>query len=132
MAISRRGFFQFLLGGVGALAASWAAVKEAATQLFSQVLPERSAGPDNRRWVMVIDLARCDGCRDFTRRLRTPPAAGAALPGRSHYAVLDSSLRSSLSVVRRIHVGDFFICVWIPGALADAPGRKEHRQGRDG
>ena len=65
--VSRRSFFQMLLGGAGALVASWAGIKAAARQLFPVILSERSLAPDNRKWVMVIDLAKCDGCGDCTR-----------------------------------------------------------------
>ena len=67
MSVSRRGFFQFLLGGAGAVAASWVAVKTVASQVFSEILPARSIAPTNQKWVMVVDLAKCDGCRDCTR-----------------------------------------------------------------
>jgi molybdopterin-containing oxidoreductase family iron-sulfur binding subunit len=67
MAVSRRDFFRFLLRGAGALALSWVAVKAVAARLFGQVLPARSLAPTNQKWVMVIDLAKCDGCRDCTR-----------------------------------------------------------------
>lgn len=45
MAISRRGFFRFLLQGAGVLAASWAATKAVAYQFFREVLPARSPPP---------------------------------------------------------------------------------------
>jgi len=67
MSVSRRGFFQFLLGGAGAVAASWVAVKTVASQVFSEILPARSIAPTNQKWVMVVNLAKCDGCRDCTR-----------------------------------------------------------------
>jgi len=67
MAYSRRGFFQFLARGAGALAASWAGLKAVSGSLFREVLPARSLAPTNQKWVMVIDLAKCDGCGDCTR-----------------------------------------------------------------
>ena len=67
MAVSRRGFFQFLVRGTGVLAASWVGLKVISAKLFREVLPERSLAPTNQKWVMVIDLAKCDGCRDCTR-----------------------------------------------------------------
>lgn len=67
MAYSRRGFFQFVAGGAGALAASWAGLKAVSASLFREVLPERSLAPTNQKWVMVIDLAKCDGCGECTR-----------------------------------------------------------------
>jgi Fe-S-cluster-containing dehydrogenase component len=63
MSISRRGFLQ---GTGGALVASLAASKETAAQVFDQTLPARSVAPTNQKWVMVIDLAKCDGCGDCT------------------------------------------------------------------
>src|SRR3989304_7544020 len=67
MPVSRRGFFQFLATGAGGLLGGWAGLKAAADLLFSKVLPPRSVAPTNQRWVMVIDLAHCDGCGDCTR-----------------------------------------------------------------
>ena len=66
MTVSRRGFFSFLVRGAGAVAISWVAVKAAANEFFKEVLPSRSVAPTNQKWVMVIDLAKCDGCRDCT------------------------------------------------------------------
>ena len=67
MAVSRRGFFQFLAAGTGGVLAGWAGVKAGADRLFSKVLPGRSVAPTNQKWVMVIDLAHCDGCGDCTK-----------------------------------------------------------------
>ena len=67
MPVTRRGFLQFLLRGAGVLAVSWATVRTIAAKLFPEVLPPRSLAPSNQKWVMVIDLAKCDGCRDCTR-----------------------------------------------------------------
>lgn len=67
MAVSRRNFFQFLLRGMGVLAASWIGIKTIAAQFFEEILPARSLAPTNQKWVMVIDLAKCDGCRDCTK-----------------------------------------------------------------
>lgn len=67
MTVSRRGFFQFLGRGIGVLGVSWFAVKGVATAFFREDLPARSLAPTNQKWVMVIDLAKCDGCRDCTR-----------------------------------------------------------------
>jgi len=78
MAYSRRDFFQFLVRGAGAITASWVAVKAISATVFREVLPARSVAPTNQKWVMVIDLAKCDGCRDCTRACTTmhfvPPA----------------------------------------------------------
>ena len=67
MAVSRRGFLYFLLRGAGVLAAGWAGIRGVTAQLFDDVLPARSLAPTNQKWVMVIDLAKCDGCRDCTK-----------------------------------------------------------------
>lgn len=67
MAVSRRGFLYFLLRGAGVLVAAWAGIRGVTAQLFDDVLPARSLAPTNQKWVMVIDLAKCDGCRDCTK-----------------------------------------------------------------
>ena len=67
MEASRRGFIQFLVRGatlVGAVGVAWRA---GVSRIFREVLPARSVAPSNQKWVMVIDLAKCDGCRDCTR-----------------------------------------------------------------
>lgn len=65
MQTSRRNFF-WSIGG-GALAVSLASAKGAAGQVFHQTLPARSTAPSNQKWVMVIDLAKCDGCGKCTQ-----------------------------------------------------------------
>src|SRR3989337_2341257 len=40
--------------------------------------PSPEGGPLGRRWVMVIDLAKCDGCRECTR---ASPAMHSIPPG---------------------------------------------------
>jgi len=67
VAVSRRGFLRFVARGTGVLGASWVGLKVIAAKLFNGVLPARSLAPTNQKWVMVIDLAKCDGCRDCTR-----------------------------------------------------------------
>lgn len=67
MAVSRRGFFQFLARGTGGMVAAWAGLKMISARIFREVLPARSLAPTNQKWVMVIDLAKCDGCKDCTR-----------------------------------------------------------------
>ena len=65
---TRRDFFWSLLsGGAAAVTASLAVAKGKAAHAFQQVLPARSIAPTNQKWVMVIDLAKCDGCRDCTK-----------------------------------------------------------------
>ena len=67
METTRRGFFGFLVRGSIALTAVVAASKVVASRVFSHVLPARSIAPSDQQWVMVIDLAKCDGCRDCTK-----------------------------------------------------------------
>lgn len=68
MSTSRRDFFRWSLGGcIAGLTGSFAIAKGKATNLFQQLLPARSVAPTNQKWVMVIDLAKCDGCRDCTK-----------------------------------------------------------------
>ena len=67
MAITRRGFVQFLARGTGAVVAVGVAWKSSVSKVFHEVLPSRSVAPGNQKWVMVIDLAKCDGCRDCTK-----------------------------------------------------------------
>ncbi|MBI2677965.1 MAG: 4Fe-4S dicluster domain-containing protein [Candidatus Koribacter versatilis] len=70
MDVSRRGFFGFLVRGAAALVAVGAVSKALASRIFREELPARSIAPSNQRWVMVIDLAKCDGCRDCTKACR--------------------------------------------------------------
>jgi Fe-S-cluster-containing dehydrogenase component len=70
MSETRRGFFRFLLRGSGAVLLSWGAVRAVAAELFREALPARSIAPTNQKWVMVIDLAKCDGCRKCTEACR--------------------------------------------------------------
>jgi molybdopterin-containing oxidoreductase family iron-sulfur binding subunit len=67
MSDTRRGFFQLLTRGGGALVVAGVAVKATTAHMSRSGLPARSVAPDNRKWVMVIDLAKCDGCRDCTK-----------------------------------------------------------------
>lgn len=67
MPTTRRGFIRFLFTGLGTLAGGWAVLKVGASHLFQGVLPARSLAPTNQKWVMVIDLAKCDGCRECTK-----------------------------------------------------------------
>ena len=67
MPISRRGFFR---ERGGALVASLATAKELRRKVLHQILPARSVAPTNQKWVMVIDLAKCDGCGDCTQGLQ--------------------------------------------------------------
>ncbi|SRR5579885_2835491 len=67
MSVTRRRFFGFIAGGAATFAAGWTAVRAGAQQLFPRRLPARSKAPTNQKWVMVIDLAKCDGCGDCTK-----------------------------------------------------------------
>jgi Fe-S-cluster-containing dehydrogenase component len=68
MSIVRRDFFRSVLQiGAGALVASLVNAKGATAKVFQRVLPARSVAPTNQKWVMVIDLSQCDGCKDCTK-----------------------------------------------------------------
>lgn len=67
MILTRRGLLNWSIGAAAAAAAGGAAWKARAAQLFHSALPWRSQAPGNQRWVMVIDLAKCDGCGECTR-----------------------------------------------------------------
>jgi Fe-S-cluster-containing dehydrogenase component len=67
VAVSRRGFVQFLAGGVGTLVVGWVGLKSIAQRMFTHTLPARNIAPSNQKWVMVVDLAQCDGCADCTK-----------------------------------------------------------------
>jgi len=67
MSVSRRGFLQFLARGAGSLLGGWVLLKAGAQQLFPKILPTRNLAPTNQKWVMVFDLAKCDGCGDCTK-----------------------------------------------------------------
>lgn len=67
MTVSRRGFVRFLAGGAASIAVGFTALRAGAIKMFPGILPARSKAPTNQKWVMVIDLARCDGCGDCTR-----------------------------------------------------------------
>jgi molybdopterin-containing oxidoreductase family iron-sulfur binding subunit len=67
MEATRRGFIQFLARGTGLLLVSWVVVRTVVARLYHAALPPRSVAPGKQRWVMVIDLAKCDGCRDCTK-----------------------------------------------------------------
>ena len=67
MSLSRRGLFGMLGGGAALAAFAAAPLKSAARTLLQAALPARSKAPTNQKWVMVIDLSKCDGCRDCTK-----------------------------------------------------------------
>jgi molybdopterin-containing oxidoreductase family iron-sulfur binding subunit len=67
MASTRRGFFQFLARGAGVAAGSWVAVRAVAGKLADRALPQQALAPTDQKWVVVVDLAKCDGCRDCTK-----------------------------------------------------------------
>ena len=64
---TRRGFFQFLGRGSATTAGSLVALKSVVSALDDRELPARAIAPTDQKWVMVIDLAKCDGCRDCTK-----------------------------------------------------------------
>lgn len=74
--ISRRTFGKILLGGGTVFTGGFAALKSTLAQA-SRKLPWRSVAPTNQKWVMVIDLAKCDGCKLCTEACNamhfTPP-----------------------------------------------------------
>ena len=70
MDTSRRGFIGFLVRGATLVAGLGVAWKAGASRIFREVLPARSIAPGDQKWVMVIDLAKCDGCRDCTKACR--------------------------------------------------------------
>jgi molybdopterin-containing oxidoreductase family iron-sulfur binding subunit len=67
MEASRRGLFQILARGAASLTVAAVGLKTLASQVFRTALPARSRAPANQKWVMVIDLAKCDGCKACTR-----------------------------------------------------------------
>ena len=67
MALTRRGLFSFFARGTAAAFAGGGIWKLATRNVFAGALPSRSKAPTNQRWVMVIDLAKCDGCADCTK-----------------------------------------------------------------
>jgi molybdopterin-containing oxidoreductase family iron-sulfur binding subunit len=67
MALTRRGLFTFFARGTAAAAVGGSVWKLATKNVFAGALPRRSQAPTNQKWVMVIDLAKCDGCGDCTK-----------------------------------------------------------------
>lgn len=67
MMLSRRSWLNWTVGVGIAAASGTAAWKARAARFFEGALPWRSKAPGNQRWVMVIDLAKCDGCGECTR-----------------------------------------------------------------
>lgn len=66
MGISRRVFGKKIIGVLGTISAGLVAFKSGVLEV-SRKLPWRSLAPTNQKWIMVIDLAKCDGCRDCTK-----------------------------------------------------------------
>lgn len=65
--ISRRLFGKkLIIGSVTLIASGWSALEVFSKKAYD-TLPQRSIAPENRKWVMVIDLAKCDGCRECTK-----------------------------------------------------------------
>jgi len=67
MALTRRGLFSFFARGATAVVAGGSVWKLATKNVFAGTLPWRSKAPTNQKWVMVFDLAKCDGCGDCTK-----------------------------------------------------------------
>lgn len=67
MKTSRRSLLRWTLGGTAILAATGAGWKARASSFWERSLPWRSVAPGNQRWVMLIDLAKCDGCGECTK-----------------------------------------------------------------
>lgn len=63
--MTRRTFGKMILG-VGAFVAAGSASAASFLKNKTQSLPWRSIAPDNRKWIMVIDLAKCIGCGSCT------------------------------------------------------------------
>lgn len=64
--ITRRTFGKIILGGIGVIGSGWSIFKSGLVSI-SEKLPWRSVAPTNQKWVMVIDLAKCDGCGECTK-----------------------------------------------------------------
>jgi molybdopterin-containing oxidoreductase family iron-sulfur binding subunit len=67
MTLTRRGLFGLFACGTAAALAGRSLWKGATQSVFAGTLPVRSIAPTNQKWVMVIDLAKCDGCGDCTK-----------------------------------------------------------------
>ena len=67
MALTRRGLFGLFARGTAAAVAGGAVWKLAVKNVLAGTLPWRSQAPTNQKWVMVFDLAKCDGCGDCTK-----------------------------------------------------------------
>jgi Fe-S-cluster-containing dehydrogenase component len=68
MRTERREFFGSILkGAVSILIGSFALAKGRTKLFLKRNLPARWMAPTNQKWVMVIDLAKCDGCRECTK-----------------------------------------------------------------
>ena len=68
MALTRRGLFSLFARGTAAAIAGGSVWKLSVKNVFAGTLPWRSQAPTNQKWVMVIDLAKCDGCGDCTKK----------------------------------------------------------------
>src|SRR5262244_2740177 len=67
MSLSRRGLFGMFGAGAAMAAVGGSSLKTTVQTVFAGTLPSRSKAPTNQKWVMVLDLAKCDGCRDCTK-----------------------------------------------------------------
>ena len=64
---SRRGFIQFLARGDRPDISGLGRGQDTGRPLVSRGLARPLRRPGKNRWVMVIDLAKCDGCKDCTK-----------------------------------------------------------------
>ena len=67
MEFTRRGLMKLVASGTAAVVAGGTIGKTAVRTVFAGTLPPRSKAPTNQKWIMVLDLAKCDGCRDCTK-----------------------------------------------------------------
>ena len=67
MSLTRRGLFSLFARSTAAALAGGSVWKLGMKTAFAGTLPWRSKAPTNQKWVMVIDLAKCDGCGDCTK-----------------------------------------------------------------
>jgi len=64
---TRRGLMKLVASSTAAVVAGGTLGKTTVQTVFAGTLPSRSKAPTNQKWVMVLDLAKCDGCRDCTK-----------------------------------------------------------------
>ena len=67
MKFTRRGLIKLVASSTAAAVGAGTVGRAAVQKAFAGTLPWRSKAPTNQKWVMVLDLAKCDGCRDCTK-----------------------------------------------------------------